>query len=535
MPEQVPSEIDALIVGAGFAGLHSIYQLRAAGLTVRAVEAGDGVGGTWFWNTYPGARCDIESMEYSYSFSEDLQQEWVWSQRYPVQPEIIAYANHVADRFSLREHITFETRVTDAILDEETGRWQVRTDRGEVISAQFLVMATGCLSAARIPDFPGGNSFAGTTLHTGKWPRDGVDFTGRRVAVIGTGSSGIQVIPLVAQQAAELTVFQRTANYAVPVYNSPLDDEEQARIKNDYVRLRQIARESPAGLTVSMGTESALAVTDVERNRTFEQRLDTGGFGFLASYNDILVNREANELAAQFVRDRITRIVDDPATAAVLTPTDHPIGTKRICLETNYFPVFNQPNVKLVDVKEVPISALTSTGLIHDGIEYEFDTIIFATGFDAMTGALDAVNIHGAGGTSLREKWAAGPRTYLGIATEGFPNLFMITGPGSPSVLSNMIVSIEQHVDWMTACVKYLSDHGFRAIQPTNQAEDEWVEHVNFIAAQTLLLGTNSWYLGANVPGKPRVFMPYAGGVGAYRELCQQIADAGYKGFALAR
>jgi cyclohexanone monooxygenase len=529
------ADFDAVVVGAGFSGLYAIQTLREQGLTVRGFEAGDGVGGTWFWNRYPGARCDIESMEYSYSFSEQLQQDWTWSQRYPMQPEVLKYANHVADRFDLREHISFETRVTDAILDEVSGRWQVRTSTGEELSAQFVIMATGCLSAARIPDFPGLESYAGNVIHTGHWPKEGVDFSGQRVAVIGTGSSGVQVIPLVAEQAAELTVFQRTANYSVPVHNTPLAPEAQAAIKRDYAKIRQIERESGAGLAVPVGEKSALEVADDERTAQFEIGLERGGFGFIASFTDILVDPAANELAAQFLRDRITATVNDPATAKTLTPVDHPVGAKRICLGTHYYEAYNRDNVHLVDVKEVPIEAITPTGVRHDGTDYEFDAIIFATGFDAMTGAIDAVNFRGVGGEALKEKWVAGPRTYLGVATEGFPNLFLITGPGSPSVLSNMFVSIEQHVEWVANCVRYVRENGYRSITATREAQDNWVDHVNEVASHTLMLQTDSWYLGANIPGKPRVFMPYAGGVGAYRQHCQQIADAGYEGFELVR
>lgn len=531
----VDADVDAIVVGAGFSGLYAIQALLEQGVTVRCFEAGDGVGGTWFWNRYPGARCDIESMEYSYSFSAQLQQEWIWSQRYPMQPEVLAYANHVADRFGLRDHITFETRVTDATLDEESGRWQVRTGAGEQLSAQFVIMATGCLSAARIPDIPGLDSYVGKVVHTGHWPAEGIDFTGQRVAVVGTGSSGVQVIPLVAEQAADLTVFQRTANYCVPVRNTPLAPEVQSAIKRDYDKFRQIERESGAGLAVPVGDKRALDVSDEERTAQFELCLERGGFGFIASFTDILVDPAANELAGQFLRDRIAAVVDDPATATLLTPVDHPVGAKRICLGTDYYETYNLDHVHLVDVKQTPIEAITASGLRHDGKDYDVDAIIFATGFDAMTGAIDAVNFRGVGGQALKEKWVAGPRTYLGVATEGFPNLFLITGPGSPSVLSNMFVSIEQHVEWIADCVRYVREHGYRSIMATREAEDAWVDHVNEVAQQTLLMRANSWYLGANVPGKPRVFMPYAGGVGAYRQRCQQVADAGYAGFDLAR
>ena len=526
--------LDAVVVGAGFAGLYMLHRLRGLGLSARVFEAGDGVGGTWYWNRYPGARCDVESMDYSYSFSDELQQDWTWSERYSAQPEILAYVNHVADRFDLRRDIQLSTRVTSAVFDDTGGRWTVETDRGDHVSARFCIMATGCLSDAQVPDIPGRETFAGPWYHTGRWPHGGVDFTGQRVAVIGTGSSAIQSIPIIARQAKHLFVFQRTPNYSMPAHNAPLDRHYERRVKATYADFRRQARESRVGFVVERSGDSALAVSADEREREYEKRWQRGGLGFSAAYSDILLSKEANDSAAEFFRKKIRAIVKDPTVAAALTPTDYPLGTKRLCVDTDYYATFNRDNVTLVDLRKTPLESITPRGVRTRDAEYEVDRLVFATGFDAMTGALLKIDIRGRAGLTLREKWAAGPRTYLGLTVAGFPNLFTITGPGSPSVLSNMIVSIEQHVDWIADCLVHLRARGQARIEATVEAEDAWVAHVNEVGHMTLYPLAKSWYMGANVPGKPRIFMPYIGGVGVYRQKCDEVAAAGYAGFTLS-
>ncbi len=525
---------DAVIVGAGFAGLYALHRLRGLGLSARVFEAGRGVGGTWYWNRYPGARCDVESMDYSYSFSDELQQEWRWTERYASQPEILRYINHVADRFDLRRDIQLETRVTAAVFDEATNRWAVETDRGHRVSAQFCIMATGCLSDAQVPDIKGRETFEGRWYHTGTWPHQGVDFTGQRVGVIGTGSSAIQSIPIMARQASHLFVFQRTPNYSVPARNTPLDPDYERRVKTSYTEFRRQARESRVGFVVERSEESALAVAPEARQDEYEKRWSRGGLGFSAAYADLLTNQEANDTAAQFFRDKIRGIVRDASIADALCPQDYPLGTKRLCVDTDYYATFNRDNVTLVDLRKTPIDAITPRGVRTRDAEYEMDSLVFATGFDAMTGALLNIDIRGRAGRALREKWATGPRTYLGIAIAGFPNLFTITGPGSPSVLSNMIVSIEQHVDWIADCIAYLRAQRLARIDATVDAEDAWVAHVNEVGHATLYPLAKSWYMGANVPGKPRIFMPYIGGVGVYRQKCDDVAAKGYAGFTLS-
>jgi cyclohexanone monooxygenase len=525
---------DAVVVGAGFAGLYMLYRLRKLGMRVKVFEAGDDVGGTWYWNRYPGARCDVESMEYSYSFSEELQQEWNWSERYATQPEILRYIHHVADRFDLRRDVKLETRVLGAAFDPAANLWTVTTDRGDRVAAPFCIMATGCLSTAKLPEVPGLDNFKGKWYHTGFWPAEPVDFTGKRVGVIGTGSSGIQLIPQVARQAFELHVFQRTANYSLPARNAPLDPAAEQAAKQRYPAIRRQARESPSGVAhFPVPTRSALEVSDEERERAYEERWRVGGIGLTRAFNDVLLSEEANRTAADFVRGKIREMVDDPEVAALLTPT-YRIGTKRLCADTEYFQTYNRPNVKLVDIRRSPITAITPRGVATQEREYELDAIVFATGFDAMTGTLLGMDIHVEGGATLREQWAHGPRTYLGIMTAGLPNLFMITAPGSPSVLSNVVVSIEQHVDWITDCLTHLREKGLTRIEAEEAAQDAWVAHVNEVADRTLLPKGASWYVGANVPGKPRVFMPYVGGVGVYRQKCQEVADRGYVGFRLS-
>jgi cyclohexanone monooxygenase len=531
-----PAHYDVVVVGGGLGGLYALHRLRGMGLTVRVFEAGSGVGGTWFWNRYPGARCDVESLEYSYSFDNGLQQEWTWPERYGTQPEILRYINHVADRFDLRRDIQLNTRVKTALFDPATDRWTLKTDTGETVSAQFCVMASGNLSTARVPDFKGLENFRGKWYHTGLWPHEGVDFSGLRVAVIGTGSSGVQMIPHIAAQADHLTVFQRTANFSLPARNTPLDHERDRRHKAEYEARRLAALDTPFGIAGHPApTKSALEVTEDERHRAYEAKWAEGGsISFLYSYTDLLVNKESNDTASEFVREKIRSIVRNPATAEILAPKDHPIGTKRLCLDTNYYETYNRNNVALVDVKNDPIVEITATGVRTRDAEYgPFDAIAFATGFDAMTGALREIDVRVQGGGVLAEEWQAGPRTYLGLMMAGFPNMFVVTGPGSPSVKTQMILGIEQHTDWIADCIQHMRARGLRRIEPDLAAQDSWVQHVNEVADSTLYPLANSWYVGANIPGKPRVFMPYVGGFAGYKKKCDAVAANGYEGFIL--
>ncbi|NND76121.1 MAG: alpha/beta hydrolase fold domain-containing protein [Ilumatobacter sp.] len=529
-------DVDVVVVGAGFAGLYLLYRLRQMGVSARGFETGDDVGGTWYWNRYPGARCDVQSIDYSFSFDPELEREWEWSERYATQPEILRYLQHVADRHDLRRDIQFSTRVDKAVYVEETSLWWIRTDRGDELTCRHYVMATGCLSAPKTPDVPGADRFGGEVYSTSRWPHEGVDFSGKRVGVIGTGSSGIQSIPLIAQQASELVVFQRTPNFSIPAHNGPVDPDKQVAVETDRTGYREAARWSRSGVPYPVPTESALQVSDEERQRRFEAAWEEGTiFALLASFNDIIINPEANATAAEFLRDKIRSIVVDPGTAETLCPTDYPVGTKRLCLDTGYYETFNRPHVSLVDLRREPITTVTEDGIETAARRFEFDALVYATGFDAMTGAIVAVDIEGRDGVALAERWADGPKTYLGLMTVGFPNLFMITGPQSPSVLSNMAVSIEQHVDWVCDTIGQLRDKGYDVIEPTPAAENGWVQHTNDFADITLFPQANSWYMGANVPGKPRVVLPYVGGVDRYRRTCDEVVAEGYVGFTLGR
>jgi cyclohexanone monooxygenase len=525
---------DVVVVGAGFAGMYLLHKLRGLGLSVRVYEQGDGVGGTWYWNRYPGARCDVESMQYSYSFSDELQQEWDWSERYAPQPEILKYANHVADRFNLRPDIQFNTRVDQAAFDENENTWSVTTSAGNAVTAKYFILATGCLSNARMPDIKGLANFKGRVYHTGHWPHEEVDFTRQRVAVIGTGSSGIQSVPVIAEQASHLTVFQRTANFSIPARNAVLTEEERQWFRAKYPEIRRFAREEARnGIYTDMPDRGALDDGDNERRARYESRWSRGGLTFMSVYNNLALDKAANDTAADFVREKIAEIVRDPQTAKLLQPNNHPIGSKRICIDTDYFATFNRPNVTLVDIKSNPIEEILPNAVRTGGKDYEVDTLVLATGFDAMTGSVAKIDISGRNGQTLNQKWAEGPKTYLGLMSVGFPNLFIITGPGSPSVLSNMIVSIEQHVDWITDCIAYMRERGFEAMEAKQEAEDKWVAHVNEVAHTTLYPQANSWYMGANIPGKPQIFMPYIGGVGPYRQICNDVAAKGYEGFVM--
>ena len=532
--EADPESHDVVVVGAGFAGMYMLHRLRGLGLSVRVYEQGGDVGGTWYWNRYPGARCDVESMQYSYSFSDELQQEWNWSERYAPQPEILKYANHVADRFKLRPDIQLDTRVERAVFDESANIWSVTTSDGKTVTTKFVVLATGCLSNARTPDIQGLADFKGPVYHTGHWPHEPVDFSGLRVGVIGTGSSAIQSVPVIAEQASHLTVFQRTANFSIPARNAALTAEERQTWKADYPEMRRKAREETRnGIVQEMPDRGALDDGKNERRARYEARWARGGVTFMGAYNNLVLDKAANDTAADFVREKIAEIVKDPRTAKLLQPNNHPIGSKRICVDSDYFATFNRANVTLVDIKSDPIEEILPNAVRTGAGDYAIDALVLATGFDAMTGSVAKIDISGRNGEMLNQKWAEGPKTYLGLMSAGFPNLFIITGPGSPSVLSNMIVSIEQHVDWITDCIAYMRERDLDTMEASRQAEDDWVAHVNEVAHGTLYPQANSWYMGANIPGKPRIFMPYIGGVGTYRQICEDVAAKGYEGFTM--
>ena len=525
--------LDLLIVGAGFAGLYMLVKARRLGLSALVIEAAVGVGGTWYHNRYPGARVDIQSMEYSYSFDEELQQQWRWSERYAPQPELLRYANHVADRFALRDGIVFDTRITGARFDEALKCWHVVGDGGRNWSARFLVLASGPLSAPNLPAFDGLERFEGRVLHTACWPHEPVDFDGQRVAVVGTGSSAVQAIPLIARAARELTVFQRTATYAVPAHNGPLDPAYETRVKADYagLRRRNLRMSTGFGSELPPNRRSALDASPAEREAAFEERWRVGGFALLGAFQDLLLDARANQYAAEFVRGKIRGIVRDERTAALLQPR-HTIGCKRLCVDTGYYDTYNRDNVRLVDISAGGIEAIKPHGLRAAGRDFEFDTLVLATGFDAMTGTLMRLDLRGRGGQTIQHKWAAGPLNYLGLTIAGFPNLFNIAGPGSTSAFTNVIVSIEHHVDWIADCITHMNRDGLATIDATQSAEADWVAHVNTVAAGTVFLSCNSWYLGANIPGKARMFMPLLG-FPAYAERCAEVARNGYAGFVL--
>ena len=537
----MPERFDAVVVGAGLAGLYMLHRLRGMGLSVRVYEAGSDVGGTWYWNRYPGARCDVESLAYSYSFSEELQQQWEWSDRYPTQPEILRYIDHVADRFNLKRDIRFERRVESARFNEAECLWEVRTDKGDQALAPFCIMATGCLSTPLEPDLPGLENFAGGIYRTNRWPHSEVDFSGRRVGIFGTGSTGIQAIPVIARQAGHLTVFQRTANFSIPAVNGPLDPAFARAFKARYPEHREHQR---LGLSMGAGDleaaprdmravlPTAEKATEAEVNRVCELYWSRGGAHFMNAIGDVMNNEASNRRVAEFVRGRIRTTVNDAETAEALCPTTHPIGTKRICVDTDYYATYNRPNVSLMDLRKTPVESIEATGVQLTDRFIELDDLVLATGFDAMTGALLGMDIRGSSGRRLSQAWDGGPRTYLGLMVPEFPNLFTVTGPGSPSVLSNMVVSIEQHVDFIADILGHMRARGHRSIQAQSEAAAAWTDEVTQLANATLYPKGGSWYLGANVTGKPRVFMPYVGGVGAYRKTCESIVADGYRGFS---
>lgn len=537
----IGADVDVLVIGAGIAGLYAVHRFRGDGLAVQGYEAASDVGGTWFHNRYPGARCDVESVDYSYSFSDELQQEWDWSERYATQPEILAYLNHVADRFDLRRSFAFNTRVAAAHFDEDTSLWTVTVDNdragSSTLTSRYCVFATGALSVASYPDIPGREEFAGRVLHTAQWPHEDVDFTDLRVGVVGTGSSGIQLVPEVARQATSVTVFQRTPNYSIPAANRPLSDAERREQKATYDERRRKSRLSGGGSPFVPHEKNTLEVDEAERERIYEHYWNLGGVLFSKAFPDQMRNEDANNLAKAFAERKIRSVIEDPVIADDLIPDDHPIGTKRIVTDSGYFQTYNSDHVKLVNLRRTPFEKITAEGVEIAGLDgpelHELDVLVFATGFDAVTGALGAIDIRGRGGRVLSETWADGVRSYLGLMVAGFPNMFLVNGPGSPGVLANMVLTSEHHVDWIADTIAHLDTEGLRAIEPEEEAQEDWMAECARLADQTLFTKANSWYLGANIPGKPRVFMMYPGGFGNYRAATKQITDAGYEGFAL--
>jgi len=529
---------DVVVVGAGFAGLYAVHKLREAGFSVRAYEKGDGIGGTWYWNRYPGARVDIQSVEYMFTKFAELEQEWDWTELMPKQAEIEKYLNWVADRLDLRRDIQLETAVEAMTFDESTSTWRVSLSTGETVVSRWVVAATGCLSAPIEPDIEGIHSFAGDTMFTNRFPKEGYDFTGKRVAVVGTGSSGVQSIPVIAQQAAQLYVLQRSAAYSLPSPNRPLDEGELAKLKAEYPEIRKAQWASPAGTArfgaVFQGGEMQLpSILETPWEEQL-QRVDSLGVIAALVWSDVMTDIEANRAATRLYGEAIKRIVKDPQTAEDLVP-HYPLGCKRIIIDEGYFESFNRDNVTLVNLRRNPIVRVVPEGIQLDEGLLELDAIVYATGFDAMIGSLSRIDIRGRDGRKLADEWAASPRAYLGLSVAGFPNLFTVTGPGSPSVLTNMVTSIEHHVEWITDCLTHLRENRLRTIEADPVAQDEWADHVlTFAGVPQTHESCNSWYLGANVPGKTRTYLPYAGGLTTYMERCAELTAAGYTGFALA-
>jgi len=533
--ESIATErFDAVVVGAGFAGLYMLHKLREAGFDARVLEAAPGVGGTWYWNRYPGARCDIDSMQYSYQFSEDLQQEWEWSERYATQPEILAYVEHVAERFDLKRDIDFEVRVEASRFDDAADEWVVATDTGRTIRARYFIMGVGCLSTAIMPNFEGHDDFRGPVYHTGHWPSEGVDFTGKRVGIIGTGSSAVQSIPLVADQAEHLYVYQRTPGYVVPAHNRKLAPEEVAEIKADYRGFRAQAKAQPTAFLFPIDERSALSVSAEERSARYDEQWEIGGLPFLGAFADLMSDEAANETIAEYWRGKIREVVNDRKIADLLTP-DTVFGCKRLCVGTNYYETYNRDNVTLVDISGNGIERFTSEGLRAAGADYALDAIVCATGFDAMTGSVSRIDITGVDGLSIKEKWREGPKTFLGLTISGFPNMFNIAGPGSPSVLATMVTGIEHHVEWITDCLSWMRETGKTRIDAEPEAEADWGKQVAEAGKGSLRTACDSWYVGSNVDGKARVFMPYVGGFPKYVEICKGVVAGGYEGFATDR
>ncbi|BAX92640.1 flavin-containing monooxygenase [Mycobacterium shigaense] len=528
------NETDVIVIGAGFAGLYAVHRAASAGLAVTALEAAPDVGGTWYWNRYPGARCDVESVDYSYSFDEALQQSWTWSERFAAQPEILAYLNHVADRFELRQHYRFGVDVVAADFDKDDGSWQVRTATRETFAAQFLLCATGCLSALNRPDIPGAADFAGEVYFTAAWPREEPDLRGKRVGLIGTGSSGIQVTPIIAAQAERLVVFQRSPNYTIPMPNRPWSPAEQIQIQQEYPQRRRASAYATAGTPHGTFHKNAVDAEPQERLDALWKRWREGGVLFAKTFPDQNSNLASNDIAREFAEQRIREIVTDPVVAADLIPVDHPIGTKRICTDAGYYATFNRSNVRLVNLRREPIEAITAEAVRTGETTYPCDVLVFATGFDAMTGALTRIDPAGPGGERLRDIWADGPVTFLGLMIPGLPNLFTFSGPGAPSVLANMVLHAEVQVDWVMNLIVAARHRGVTEVEPRRDAALSWTDEVARAADKTLFpTAASSWYLGANIEGKKRIFMPYTGGFGTYRRICDEVARDDYTGLVM--
>jgi len=523
-------QFDAIIIGAGVTGLYQLYRLRELGLSVRVFEDGSGVGGTWYWNRYPGCRFDSESYTYGYSFSEELLQEWDWKEHFSGQPENERYLNYVADKFDMRRDIQFDACVSSAVYDEREGRWHVETEDGRRAQAQFLITAVGILSARYVPDFAGIDSFKGNWCHTSRWPKEGMNLAGKRVGVIGTGATAVQLIPEIAKEVAHLTIFQRTANYCVPLRNGPIDPDWHREIKASYPEIFQKCSETPGSFIHELDPRSALEVSAEERLAQYERLWAEPGFKkWMANFRDILVPGEANESYGEFVRNKIRERVKDPVVAEMLVPKDHPFGSKRLPCESGYYEVYNQDNVLLVDVREAPIERITPKGVKTSDAEYELDVIIYATGYDAVTGSLTRIDIRGEGGQTIEDKFAEGIRTYMGVQSAGFPNLFTVNASGS----GNYTRGAESIVDWVTECISYMREKDYARISANPQAEEAWIEYVAKTAAGTLRMMANSWFIGANIPGKARVVLTQPDSAPVYRARRVEVAANGYEGFTL--
>lgn len=528
-----PRRLDALIIGMGFGGMCMLHTAREGGLDVHAIEAGDDVGGTWYWNRYPGARCDVMSIDYSYSFLNEIQQEWTWTEKFAAQPEILAYARFVADKLDLRRDTTFNTRATSIAYDDARRLWVIATEQGEVYEATYCIMATGPLSIPKGIDIPGRETFGGEIYLSGRWPQHKVNFAGKRVGIIGTGSTGIQAVPVVAEEAAHLTVFQRTPSFTIPMRNRALTPDYMAQVKAHYPRLRTIARSTHTGGVRPVSTRPMFSVTREEAHKLLEDGWNEGGQAIFGLFSDLLYDQQTNDVVAEFVRAKIKAVVNDPHTAAVLTPHGYPIFSRRPCLDTNYYETFNRDNVALVDCINEPIEAIIPTGIRTSDREIPLDIIIGATGYDGLTGAMMAVDIKGRGGRSLREKWAGGAQSYLGLMMAGFPNLFIIAGANGPSALANFVILNEENATWIMRCITYLRDHGHSAIEPTEEAEDAYMTLLTEIAGRSLIPKAKSWYVGANIPGKANFFPIFAGGFSRYIEMCTKAADNNYAEFVI--
>ena len=527
--------LDVIIVGAGFGGLYAVYKFREMGLKIAAFEAGGDVGGVWYWNRYPGARVDLPSIDYSYSFSREVEQEWTWSEEFASQPELLAYFNFVADRLDLRKHYQFNTRIVSAVWDAARKLWSVTTDRGETVEATYCVMATGPLSVPRDPDIPGIERYTGELLRAGRWPHHPVSYDGKRVGVIGTGSTGIQVVQEVGRQAGELHVFQRTPSFTMPMRNQKLDPDYVTEVKRNYVGIREVARNSPNGGVRPWTTRAFFSVTPSRRRELLEDAWKAGGLAMLGTFTDLLSNEEANEHVAEFVRDKINGVVADPVTAEQLKPRGYPIFARRPCLDTGYYETFNRPNVHLIDCTTDPIVEITAQGVRTQGCETALDMLIFATGYDGLTGALTAFDVVGRNGRSVNEKWKGGARSHLGLMMEGFPNLFMTTGPNGPAALANIVRISENDVDWIASAITHMADHGLDTIEPTRRAEDDWMDLVFRLAERSLLTKAKTWYVGTNVKDKAQGLSLFTGGFPKYREYCAAAIQNGYRDFVFER